>query len=719
MRFTITVVVALAAAGAWAKGSDGGSDSQPGATRDIAELDLEALLNQDVRTQIVTVASRHEETVGDAPATVSVLTQDDFVRNDWRNVAEALRAAPGLYLSWGRDYYSTGVRGLAFPGDIDSRVLVLLDGHTLNNSWNAASNTGELLALPPEAIERVEVIRGPASSVYGSNAFFAVVNIVSRRPTDQKPMRLAVDALASSASLYRLAVSGHARAPFGLEVSGFGELLGGRGPSIWYGDQTRPRLNLGLPTRTGGLTRGTDYEDGAAGGITLAWKGLAVTAQLRNRNKGLPGAPGDSIFGDPYNAAADQHAFVEGSYRHSLGEHSFFARAYWDRFRSGRFSHKDPSDWETGAWVSLDPHVVSEGNADKVGGELQATLALHAADTLTVGAEVTWTRVTQPTYELDLITGLADPKTVTGGIKDASGNVQPIEPINVGGYLQNDWRPHEKFGLVVGLRYDFNTVFSRPESPLAALAPRATAIFKPKPEATLKLGYGEAFRTPTAFEAFFDDQSGVCGNSKAHPERQRTGELSGVYNLKKAYNLSASLYLMQVEGLLLRQSVTSCYVGSGPRQQFVNAGNVLVFGGEAALEVRLPKLNAFVNAGLTHTELTLTSQTHRPANSPTVVAGGGVVFSVLPDKLWASLRAHFVSARLDASLLHPVPPALRLEASLTARRVWNGLQFGITAITQNGLQAAALLDPITGTESVAHAVPQNLAEVRAHAGYEF
>src|SRR5439155_2039678 len=129
----------------------------------------------------------------------------------------------------------------------------------------------------------------------------------------------------------------------------------------------------------------------------------------------------------------DQHAFVEGSYKVSLGDHFLSARAYWDRFRTKHFSHKDPSDWGPGAWVTADPHVVSEGNADKIGGELQGTFALHSTDTLIVGAEVTWTRISQPTYELDLMTGMPDPATLSGGIKDLKGAIQPIDPINVGG----------------------------------------------------------------------------------------------------------------------------------------------------------------------------------------------------------------------------------------------------------------------------------------------
>jgi outer membrane receptor for ferrienterochelin and colicins len=726
---TLALVVALAAPGDDADTADAGAPAPEVAQVevDIADLDLQSLLDQDIRAQKVTAVSRREETVGDAPATVSVISHDDFARHDWRNVAEALRSVPGLYVSWGREYYATGVRGLSAPGDIDTRILVLVDGHTLNNPWSSQSNTGELLALPPEAIERIEVIRGPASSVYGSNAFFAVVNIVPRKPSDEVPQRLVVDLLASSTNLHRLTLAGHTRFSFGLQLSAFAEGLFGNGPAVHYEDLTRPRLNLGVPTPTAGHTFGTDYEHGSALGLTLEWKGVYLTGQLHNRRKGLPGAPGDAIFDDPYNSVGDRNVFAELGYRNTFGPHAVSVRAFYDRFRSLRALHRDPSDWESGAWKWGDPRVVSEGNADKYGGEAQGTFSFGDLDTLIAGVEVTGTVITQPTYELDPTTSLADPTTVTGGAKDAAGNTPAIVPLNFAAYLQNDLRPHRRFGLVVGLRYDVNTVFYRPSAPLSALAPRATAIYKPLDELTLKLGYGEAFRYPTVFEAFFDDASSVCGNSAVTPERQRTAELSAVYNLLKAWNLSGSLYFTQVQGLLVRQTIDPCYVGSGARQQFVNAGNVLVFGAEAALDVRLQSVTAFATVSASHATQTIGTQTSRPANSPTLVAGAGVAVPVVPDRVFGSLRAHLLTGRLDWSLdpSRAVPAALRLEGSLTGRKVWQGLLFGATGIVQlkvgpdaPGFREAASRDPVTGADSVAGAVPQNLVEVRAHVGYE-
>jgi hypothetical protein len=211
------------------------------------------------------------------------------------------------------------------------------------------------------------------------------------------------------------------------------------------------------------------------------------------------------------------------------------------------------------------------------------------------------------------------------------------------------------------------------------------------------------------------------------PERQRTAELSGVYHLAKAYNLSASLYFTQLQGLLVQQRVDSCYQGSGPRQQFVNAGEVLVLGGEAALDVRMQAVTAFVNFGANYASQTLAGVSSRPANSPVLVAGAGAALPILPDnRLSASLRAHFVSSRLNWSLdpNASVPPAMRIEGSLTSRRLWRGLGFGVTGIVQfklgsdpPGFRESVPRDPITGAESVSASVPQNAVELRAHLTY--
>ena len=95
-------------------------------------------------------------------------------------LAEALRGTRGVYSTDDRGYTSLGFRGLSLPGSYGKRVLVTLDGMPTNDDWSWASFNGFDLRTDLEDIDRIEVVRGPGSVVYGTSAFTGVINLVSR-----------------------------------------------------------------------------------------------------------------------------------------------------------------------------------------------------------------------------------------------------------------------------------------------------------------------------------------------------------------------------------------------------------------------------------------------------------------------------------------------------------------------------------------------------------
>jgi outer membrane receptor for ferrienterochelin and colicins len=669
--------------------------------QEIEQLSLDDLLNLTV-----TAVSRREERVFQAPATVTVITRRQFEEHAYRNVAEALRSVPGLFVSWGRDYYYTGVRGVAFPRDVDSHLLVLLDGHTLNNPWSGASNTGEVMTLPVDAIERVEVIRGPSSSIYGSNAFFAVVNIVSRRPAEGEGAGgLGGRVSWSSVDTNRAALAAQRRIG-DVEISLFGVGLGGSGPSVQFDDMTRPRNNSPAPTPTGGATSGTDYERGANAGGQISWRGLTLQAQWNDRQKGLPSAPAGAIFDDPYNSKKDGHAFAELRYRLELGEaQAVTARAYYDRFRSREYLRRDPSDWEPDRWLTEDPHTVSEGNDDTMGAELRGELTLFESNTLIVGFEAQQHEITQPTYELDLASLEPVPESLAGGRKNAAGEIEPIGYTDLALYLQDEWRPLDELKLVAGLRIDHNSLFHQGlDAAAKELAPRVAAIWSPRDDASVKLMYGEAFRDPSVFESFYDDGASVCGNPDLHRERQRTLELAGGFEINKGLTAQASLFYMRISDLLSKQPIDPCYEGSGPRVQFVNAADLEVTGGEASLDLRQGDVAAF--ASITVAQVEQAGGAQSIPNSPSIVVSAGASTRLYSDWLSASGRAQYISERLNWTLDAERPEAahLRVDVSLVARRQPDGL-FG--ALTATNLLNASYRDPVSSNETIAEAIPQD------------
>jgi outer membrane receptor for ferrienterochelin and colicins len=103
--------------------------AQAQSDQDVMTLNVEDLARVKVYS-----ASRHEEEVRDAPASVSVITAEEIQRCGWRTLGDVLGSLRGFYTSYDRNYTYLGVRGFLRPGDYNSRILLLIDGHRLNDN---------------------------------------------------------------------------------------------------------------------------------------------------------------------------------------------------------------------------------------------------------------------------------------------------------------------------------------------------------------------------------------------------------------------------------------------------------------------------------------------------------------------------------------------------------------------------------------------------------
>lgn len=141
----------------------------------LFSMSLEELLNVEV-----TVATRTRIRLVATPSTVSIITAEDLRRCQCRSVADALRTVPGLYDVYDQVFHNIGIRGV--NGGIragGSGLKLMIDGMPVSFAPTTANFFGPEL-VPIELIDRIEVIRGPASALYGSNAFLGAVNVVTR-----------------------------------------------------------------------------------------------------------------------------------------------------------------------------------------------------------------------------------------------------------------------------------------------------------------------------------------------------------------------------------------------------------------------------------------------------------------------------------------------------------------------------------------------------------
>ena len=158
----------------------------------LPDLSLTDLMK--VHVERVFGASERLQQVTEAPASVTIVTAADIKRFGYRTVADILRSVRGFYVSNDRNYSYVGARGFAKAGDYSTRILLLVNGHRVNDNVYDQASVGSEFGLDVATIERVEVIRGPASSLYGTNAVFGVVNVITRTGQSLDGATLQLDA---------------------------------------------------------------------------------------------------------------------------------------------------------------------------------------------------------------------------------------------------------------------------------------------------------------------------------------------------------------------------------------------------------------------------------------------------------------------------------------------------------------------------------------------
>lgn len=159
------------------------------AAAELAEMPFEQLLSLEVYS-----ASRFAQKLSDAPSNVTVVTAADIRAYGWRTLADILGSIRGLHTSYDRSYSYLGARGFLRPGDYNTRFLLLIDGNRSNDGVYDQAGIGTEFGIDVDLIERVEFVPGPGSSIYGANAFFGVINVITRRGRDLAGPRVALEA---------------------------------------------------------------------------------------------------------------------------------------------------------------------------------------------------------------------------------------------------------------------------------------------------------------------------------------------------------------------------------------------------------------------------------------------------------------------------------------------------------------------------------------------
>ena len=436
-------------------------------------------------------ASKYEQKVSEAPSSVTVITADEIRKYGYRTLAELLRSVPGFYVNYDRNYHYVGTRGFRRPGDYDTRVLLLVDGHRVNENVGDSPAFGTQFVLDVDLIHKVEIIRGPGSSLYGSNALLGVINVITKSGKDFEGFELAGEV--GSFETYRGRISYGNVFDNDLELLVSATTLDSDGDELYFREFDDPATNNGR------VTNDDDSADNLFAKLSLG--DLSLTLAHVAREKGVPTAPWGIVFGDPRTRSWDDTTLVGLTHAKALSE----AWTVKSRLTYGHYNYD-------GRWVydyaaaGDPPYIVVNKDYWKGRwweGEVQVIGTPAEGHTLTAGSEFRYNR-RQDQANWDEAVYLDDSR----------------DSQNWGLYVQDEFKILEGTTLVGGLRHDKYDTFGGTTNPRLAL------IQKLDEKATLKLLYGKAFRAPNAYELYYHDEGySSKAAQKLDPETMETYEV--------------------------------------------------------------------------------------------------------------------------------------------------------------------------------------------------
>ena len=606
--------------------------SQEQLAKDLAKLSLEQLV--DLSIDSVYAASAYAQKITEAPASVSIVTHEDIDRFGYRTLADVLRSVRGFYVTNDRNYSYLGVRGFSRPGDYNARVLLLVDGHRLNDNVFGSALLGTEFPLDVDLIERVEIVRGPSSSLYGTSAFLAVINVVTKRG-DAQSAGIEVAGSIGSFGTRRGRVSYGHTFQGGAHLLLSGSVYDSAGQNrLYFAEFDSPDTNNGIARDVDGDTYQHFLGRYRTGGLT-------VQALHGSRDKIVPTASFGTAFGDPRSGTIETQQFVDVQYERAFSSqwHSS-ARAYVDRYAyDGTYPIAGDAqapvvnlDFARGLWW---------------GAEVKGRRRLAQRHTLALGAEYR-RNARQDQYNHDL-----DPYQLYLDDRRTSTNWAL--------YAQDEIKVHQRVLVNVGLRHDQYDTFG------GTTNPRAAVIYTPASATTLKLLYGEAFRAPNAYELFWRQDALGKPNPALRPETNQTSELVVEQALGTAVRIGATVFTYRIDDLITQQT--------DPLDDLLvynNVERIAARGLEVESEGRWSNgVTARSSWTWQHSENAATDE--RLTNSPAHVAQFLVRAPVTRRALSAGFEARYLSERLTISGGR-VEPLFVANATLLALHRRSGLQ---------------------------------------------
>ncbi|MBB5319957.1 TonB-dependent receptor domain-containing protein [Marinobacter oulmenensis] len=475
--------------------------------------------------EIVVTAAGFEQNISDAPASISTISGDELEKKSYSSIVDAVNNIPGVFVTGGGASQDISIRGMD-----SSYTLYLIDGRPISDGRSVNTNGtdgGKQIGLPPVSmIERVEVIRGPMSSLYGSSAMGGVINIITKKPTDEFSGSITTE---YNHSLNDINNDGQ-QVSFSTSAPIIKGLLGAQVHGSWLGLEEADYIGGDdnaestpeTDTRQGGvelyLTPDEENE------FTLGY--TSSTKEYTHR----PGASIPLMGGRGGNTPNEVSTTRYDKDVYTVGHKGNYGNLMTDTYLQHDVSERIQED---------------EKKEDLTTFNTQATY-FWGEHVLTMGGQY---------KEEELV-------DESNGLLSANvpGAVRSVDRWLASLYAEMEWRLTDKLNLTTGVRYDDDELFG------GHLSPRVYANYHATPQWTLKGGISTGYRQPglsDATEGFGRGTGGgdwrnipnrnnpralIIGNEDLDPETSTNYEFGFVYqNPARTLNTSAMLFFTQFD----------------------------------------------------------------------------------------------------------------------------------------------------------------------------
>lgn len=553
----------------------------------LNRLSLEELMNIEVTT-----ATGVKQKVGEAPSTMRVITAQEIQERGYEQLEDVLRDIAGVDLIrvYGRAPSFITFRGMY--GDENRRMLFMIDGVVENSVIGDFAIAGPAYSL--FNVERIEILWGPGSALYGANAFSAVVNIITKKGEQAKGLHIQkiFGSYNTSSENVLIAVK-----KSGIDLSLAGSVYRTDGPHFYKRDPAYSNSYVKNAWSFNGTISYTvkkikttlgvrNYDTPGGWGEPLASPTAVLWLPAQGNQNSGKGGMVQSDFNQTAPSFAEIYsrtAFLQSDYMPN-SKLSLFARV---QYREAEMSEKSYiyANSPGTKFISKSPAAYY---ANRVGGELVATYSPVRCCQVSAGIQVS-----QDNLERGFREVIQDTRFDTIGHIPLTNINSFFKPRiyslqnNVGSYLQaiitTTWL--KKTSFTVGGRYDHNSVYG------STMNPRVAIINQPSSALTFKLLYGSAFRAPTNFELYAAPTGIRIPNMDLKPERIHTYEVNMIYVPVKILSMQVNVFQNELKSII----VQDVPVGVGVTQN-QNFGTASIKGVEGKIDLVSTKLcSSFLN----------------------------------------------------------------------------------------------------------------------------